>query len=88
MVTQTQQNGGGPKKVANVTKPYSTKWVGSEHETILSHVCDEGEHPIAFVSHTLTKSEQNYNQIEKEALGLVLASRSITSIYLGDPLHC
>ena len=30
------KNGVGPKTPANVTRPYSTQWVGSGHETTLS----------------------------------------------------
>ena len=37
---------------------------------VLSHVFKDGEHPIAFASQTLTKTERNYGQIEKEALAL------------------
>ena len=39
---------------------------------VLSHVNTDGqEHPIAFMSRTLTSSEKNYTQVEKEALSLI-----------------
>ena len=39
---------------------------------IISHVLPNGEEkPIAFASRSLSKSEQNYAQIDKEALGLI-----------------
>ena len=39
---------------------------------VISHVLPNGEEkPIAFASCSLSKSEQNYSQIDKEALGLI-----------------
>ena len=49
----------------------------------LSHTLDEGEHPIAFVSRTLTKAEINYSQVEKEALALVFAVKKFHKYLFG-----
>lgn len=39
---------------------------------VISHIMEDGtEHPIAFVSRSLSSSERNYSQVEKEALSLV-----------------
>ena len=37
---------------------------------VLSHICSDGERPVAFTSRTLSNSEKNYSQIEKETLSL------------------
>jgi len=40
--------------------------------TIISHVYPDGhEKPVAFASRMLSKSEQNYMQLEKEVLALI-----------------
>ena len=51
---------------------------------VLSHVLDDGtERPIAYVSKTLSPSEKNYAQIEKEALALVFGVRKFHQYIYG-----
>ena len=50
----------------------------------ISHVMENGtEKPIAFASRTLTSSERNYSQIEKEAHSIVFVAKKFHSF-----LHC
>ena len=50
---------------------------------VISHVLPDGsERPIAFASHTLSASEKNYSQLEREALSLVFGVKKFhTSLY-------
>ena len=54
-----------PIRLATDTSPFG---IGA----VLSHVLPSGEKkPVTFVSRTLSSSEKNYGQIDKEALALV-----------------
>lgn len=49
---------------------------------VIFHTLPDGtEHPIAFASHTLSISESNYVQLEKEALSIVFGVKCF-HIYL------
>ena len=52
--------------------------------TVLSHVMKNGsERPVAFASRTLTASERNYAQVEKEALALIFAVKKFHTYLYG-----
>ena len=52
---------------------------------VLCHLIDNVERPIYFVSRTLTTTERNYSQLEKEALAMVFALRKFHNYLWGQP---
>jgi len=50
---------------------------------VISHVINGEERPIAFASRTLSESEKNYAQVEKEALGLIFGVRKFHQYLYG-----
>ena len=52
--------------------------------SVLSHISEHGERkPIAFASHTLSSTEQNYSMIEKEALAIILGVKTFHQYLFG-----
>ena len=54
---------------------------------VISHVMTDGtDRPIAFASRTLSSSERNYAQVEKEALSLVFGVKKFHAYLYGRKL--
>jgi len=49
----------------------------------LFQVVDDLEHPICYLSRKLNKHQHNYSTVEKEAFGLLFATRAL-SVYFGS----
>ena len=53
---------------------------------VISHVIpDSSEYPIAYESRSLSKSEQNYSQLEKEALAIIFGIKKFHKFLYGKP---
>jgi len=50
---------------------------------ILSHLIDDQERPIAFASRSLTSAEQNYSQLDREALAIVFGTNKFFQYLFG-----
>ena len=55
---------------------------------VLSHEMPDGsERPICFASRTLTKAEQNYSHLDKEALAIIFGIRKYHQYLFGRPFQ-
>ncbi|XP_071843318.1 uncharacterized protein [Apostichopus japonicus] len=69
-----------PDKDVTLAVDASPRGIGA----VISHKILGEERPIAYVSRTLTKAEQNYSQLEKEALAIVFGVRHFHQYYVAN----
>lgn len=71
----------------NVSKPIKVACDASQYGVggVLSIMTEEGERPVAYVSRSLTASERNYSQIEKEALAIIYTVDRLNQYIYGRP---
>ena len=70
----------------DVTLPLKLACDASWHgiDTLVAQLMSDGlERPIAYASRSLTKTEENYAQIEKEALGIILGVKTFYKFLYG-----
>ena len=70
----------------DVNKPVTLACDSSSYGAgaVISHIMEDGkERPIAFASRTLSSSEKNYSQIEKEALSIIFGVKKFHKYLYG-----
>ena len=69
----------------DVNKPIKLYCDASPHGVgaCLMHIVDRVERPVAYASRTLSAAEQNYAQIEQEALGIILGVKRFNQYLYG-----
>ena len=68
-----------PKKELVLTCDASSIGLGA----ILSHVDEEGDHPIAYASRSLNQAEKNYSQLDREGLSIVFGVKKFHKFLFG-----
>lgn len=68
-----------PNKELHLTCDASSSGVGG----VLSQKQDDREEPVLFASGTLSKTERNYSQLEKEALSIIYCLKKFSKFLLG-----
>jgi transposase InsO family protein len=53
---------------------------------VLSHMVNEVERPVMFVSSTLSPAEKNYSQLDREALAIIFALKKFEKYIYGHPI--